>query len=860
MIKFENTIKSFRKGEQTLDELLATIERLVKHDGVKPEIILAEVNKENNEFTLAPSIISAIKHRLYTDHPMLNGQQFQGSEELQDTIDYDDTLNEIETINKSGSHDPQKTSSSQQENAVKVLPDMRVPSSDKKKIGLLGKTLNERYELVAYIGSGGMGSVYKAIDRKQLKAGFKNPNVAIKVLHRKLSTQKDLYYLQQEANRCRKLNHPYIVEVYGADQDDTISYLIMEFLSGKPLKDMIGAASFTGLPIEEAFHIISAMGEALAFAHDKGIIHYDFKPSNVIITEDNKIKVIDFGIAKVLRDSDKMEWAAPAVTAVTPAYASPEMLKHSTPDPRDDIFAFACTTYELLTGRHPFGRKWATEAMTLSLPAEAPHQLASSQWQALEKALEFDRNKRTNDLKQLIEDLNPNELPLSANSILIRGIATSIVLSIAVVGTYLSSTAQERSEYLDSSIRPMQSDATPTVRTSLDTANTPHLKNTNPEPLLTPTQSSHLDPSPPELKTQRESILRSENQQRQTAALQNDKTTVNQSTPNPSKDSVEFASIQEPAKTTDSEKILHLKQIADALRQEERKLATLQKESLPARIRRPDRSEMQSLYDTLSVASPSPSLLLNSISTNSVQTVQLALNSGVSANTRNRSSGLSALMLAASKGNTEIIELLLRSNADINSRDKQRKTALFWAAVSNHSAAVKQLLDYGARADLRDQNGETALMQVAWAGHSNVVQELVKKDAGINFRDPQGLTALTVASINGHTAIVETLLNAGANPDLGMADGKTALMAAAWNGHTDIVRLLSERNCSLDTTNAEGWTALISAAWNGHSTIVKDLVKAGANPNITNKNQMSAAQVAKNQGFMDIANFLEKTR
>ena len=143
--------------------------------------------------------------------------------------------------------------------------------------------------------------------------------------------------------------------------------MVMEYLNGQSLQDKMAAAGFSGLPLDEAYPVIRAMGKALAFAHESGIVHYDFKPSNIFITDDDQVKVIDFGIAKAVSEIKEVEGAVPVATAITPTYASPEMLERRPPDPRDDIYAFACTTYELLTGSHPFGRKRATEARAMGL-------------------------------------------------------------------------------------------------------------------------------------------------------------------------------------------------------------------------------------------------------------------------------------------------------------------------------------------------------------------------------------------------------------------------------------------------------------------------------------------------------------
>ncbi len=270
-------------------------------------------------------------------------------------------------------------------------------------------TLNERFELKKRIGSGNKGIVYKALDRRKMEAVARDPYVAVKILKRKFSDHDGwLNALQRKVQKCQHLVHPNIGRVYDFNRDGPTVYVTMEYLYGEPLACKMQADDFAGISLGQAQPIIEAMGRALACAHERDVIHYDFKPSNVFFTDTGEIKVTDFFIAPANRNSQHIEPQHFSETAEigiqNPAYASPEMLEELDPDPRDDIFAFACITFELLTGRHPFDGMLATQAREKRIEPTAPKALKARQWKALKKALTFDRGERTASIERLLAD------------------------------------------------------------------------------------------------------------------------------------------------------------------------------------------------------------------------------------------------------------------------------------------------------------------------------------------------------------------------------------------------------------------------------------------------------------------------
>ncbi|MCS0614428.1 serine/threonine-protein kinase [Massilia kyonggiensis] len=289
------------------------------------------------------------------------------------------------------------------------------PGATVERMKGVGDTLNGRFVLEECVGFGGMGTVYKALDLRKLEASDRHPYIAIKVLNVQFQGHpKSLIALQREARKAQTLAHPNIVAVYDFDRDGSMVYITMEYLQGKSLSQMLRAPDFHVLPFDEAMKIVSGMGRALAYAHERGFVHCDFKPANVILTETGGVKVIDFGIARVFQkaeeDADVTVFDPGSLGALTPAYASPEMLENREPDPRDDIYALGCITYELLTGRHPFNRLSALQARDAGLRPQRPPGLGHRQWRALRNALALRRELRTPTVNGFLKEIGARDM------------------------------------------------------------------------------------------------------------------------------------------------------------------------------------------------------------------------------------------------------------------------------------------------------------------------------------------------------------------------------------------------------------------------------------------------------------------
>ncbi len=261
----------------------------------------------------------------------------------------------------------------------------------------IGSVLQGRFKLIESIGQGGMSAVFKAIDLRKIETHSSDPYVAVKLLTIPSSGfGQSLTLLQGEAQKLQSLPHPNIVRVIDCDRDGRTVFMTMEYLTGEPLKRAATLApDFKGMPPAEAERIIESIASALEFAHRNDIIHGDLKPGNIIITSKGEVKVIDFGIARVMTRSqaghadDRL-----GVAGLTPIYASPEMLTHQGPDPRDDVYALACIAHELLTGQHPFDERSALEARDAGMRPARRKEFSRGAFKAITHGLEFDRAKQ----------------------------------------------------------------------------------------------------------------------------------------------------------------------------------------------------------------------------------------------------------------------------------------------------------------------------------------------------------------------------------------------------------------------------------------------------------------------------------
>lgn len=258
------------------------------------------------------------------------------------------------------------------------------------------------YEILALLGAGGMGEVYRARDTRLGR------EVALKVLPEAFAADSErMARFRREAQMLASLNHPHIATIHGLEESGSVHALVMELVEGPTLAERIAQGP---IPLDEGLPIAKQIAEALEAAHEKGVIHRDLKPANIKLTADGKVKILDFGLAKAhdSDDSGSNTSNSPTLTARatqagvilgTAAYMSPEQAKGKRVDKRTDIWAFGCVFYEMLTGRQAFEGETVTDVLAsvvkdepewASLPAGTPERIR----ELLRRCLDKDPKRR----------------------------------------------------------------------------------------------------------------------------------------------------------------------------------------------------------------------------------------------------------------------------------------------------------------------------------------------------------------------------------------------------------------------------------------------------------------------------------
>jgi tetratricopeptide (TPR) repeat protein len=272
---------------------------------------------------------------------------------------------------------------------------------------LIGSTLSH-YRIVEHLGAGGMSEVYLAEDEKLGR------RVALKVLPRELAASPErLARFRREARTVAALNHPNIVTLHSTEDAQGLYFLTMELLEGGTLRERIRPG---GLAADELLRLALPLADAVAAAHAKGITHRDLKPANVMISGDDRVKVVDFGLAKVSAEGAEDREGSTSLTVDgrilgTVAYMSPEQVVGHPVDCRSDVFSLGIVLYELATGEHPFAAPSRAEFMSKILrdapvpAAERNPRLPRRLDEILDRCLEKDPDLRYPDARALLEDL-----------------------------------------------------------------------------------------------------------------------------------------------------------------------------------------------------------------------------------------------------------------------------------------------------------------------------------------------------------------------------------------------------------------------------------------------------------------------
>ncbi len=266
------------------------------------------------------------------------------------------------------------------------------------------------YKILEELGRGGMGVVYKARDTKLKR------EVAIKFLPRQIAAnEEERERFKIEAQAAAALNHPNIATIHNIEEHDGEMFIVMEYIEGQELREIVGAYNHTPLPMDDVFSYATQIASGLQAAHEKGITHRDIKSSNIMVTDKGQVKIMDFGLAKV---HGSAQFTKVGTTLGTTAYMSPEQARGEAVDHRTDIWAFGVVLYEMLTGKLPFGGDYE-QAVIYSILNEEPEAISILRPdlpEALQRVVAMalrkeptDRYPSTGDLLDALHPLTPNE-------------------------------------------------------------------------------------------------------------------------------------------------------------------------------------------------------------------------------------------------------------------------------------------------------------------------------------------------------------------------------------------------------------------------------------------------------------------
>jgi len=438
MPDFVQTLAALGEGKVSVDRICDRVVEILARQPLLVDDIYQQLDKAYQDRLLSTGLYDTLKERVAEVHATLTSSVVEIEQEDVPTLTRFLPASELggagppasseqstkQALEGSGApYSVDFSLSEQPEGFASTLPGTQARSNFDSGMLRVGDVIRDRFKILDIIGKSGMSRVYKALDLLKEELKDKRAYVAIKVLNEEFYSHPAAFIaLQRESSRQQQLSHPNIAAVYDFDRvggPGTAAYILMEFLEGISLHKYISRVVKPngGLPFQDAFRTIKELGQALEYAHKKGIVHSDLKPGNCFLLQDKTLKLLDFGIARVLqnplaKESDKTLFDAGQLGALTPAYASLEMLEgEAAPDPRDDIYALGCVACELLTGHHPFNKLPVNVAKDKGMTLNPIKGLKSRQMEVMRQAVAFERKDRVSDISAWLAQLEDKHRP-----------------------------------------------------------------------------------------------------------------------------------------------------------------------------------------------------------------------------------------------------------------------------------------------------------------------------------------------------------------------------------------------------------------------------------------------------------------
>ncbi len=387
LTEFAEQLQKQIADEDLLDDIHGAIEDLLwDNEGIEADIrrIIQEQHKAGNLRDETFELVQRMLDRMVTEHVVTSPGEREAEEKHADPFG-DTTV--METLTIGGE-----------------------PDGDRLQVG---SVLRDRFLLQKKIDGGSMGVVYKAMDRRLAEASSVDSSVAIKVLAPQLSRDGNaLRALQQEAAKGRCLSHPNIVRFIDLDREDDLYFIVMEWLDGRSLADILNDSNSRKIDKDTALDIVRQLAKALDYAHRCGVVHADVKPGNIMLLPTGEVKLFDFGIARVRQKLSlgQANFDPGVLGAVTAAYSSMQVLTGEDPVASDDVFSLGCLMYRLIAGYRVFGPRNAAEAADTGMEPQRPQGLDDLEWAALRKALSYSRVSRFASPREFVDALAASDL------------------------------------------------------------------------------------------------------------------------------------------------------------------------------------------------------------------------------------------------------------------------------------------------------------------------------------------------------------------------------------------------------------------------------------------------------------------
>ncbi len=387
LTEFAEQLQKQIADEDLLDDIHGAIEDLLwDNEGIEADIrrIIQEQHKAGNLRDETFELVQRMLDRMVTEHVVTSPGEREAAEKHADPFG-DTTV--METLTIGGE-----------------------PDGDRLQVG---SVLRDRFLLQKKIDGGSMGVVYKAMDRRLAEASSVDSSVAIKVLAPQLSRDGNaLRALQQEAAKGRCLSHPNIVRFIDLDREDDLYFIVMEWLDGRSLADILNDSNSRKIDKDTALDIVRQLAKALDYAHRCGVVHADVKPGNIMLLPTGEVKLFDFGIARVRQKLSlgQANFDPGVLGAVTAAYSSMQVLTGEDPVASDDVFSLGCLMYRLIAGYRVFGPRNAAEAADTGMEPQRPQGLDDLEWAALRKALSYSRVSRFSSPREFVDALAASDL------------------------------------------------------------------------------------------------------------------------------------------------------------------------------------------------------------------------------------------------------------------------------------------------------------------------------------------------------------------------------------------------------------------------------------------------------------------